>query len=156
MEKIEQTMDRTRWDELAARYFEAQTTPEEERMLRRFLASPAGADARFDALRAVMGYVAVGRSLSRPKRAARRRLPDARLWRAVAAVCIVAGIGAAVGVGHYRRENICVAYVAGHKETSPEAVMQYMETAFSQTVGDETAPTMEEQLGRMFNVLENP
>ena len=54
------------WDELIARYFAGLTTDEEERRLRRFLASPDSADARYDETRAVMGFLAVGRQLHTP------------------------------------------------------------------------------------------
>ena len=38
------------WERQAERYFDAALTDDEERALRRFLASPAGADARFDGI----------------------------------------------------------------------------------------------------------
>lgn len=156
MKKNKRLRNEAAWDDLVARYFEAQTTPAEEERLRRFLTSPRGADARYDDVRAVMGYLAVGRSQARRPRRQRRPLRPAAVWRVAAAVCLVAGLTATLATVHYRRENVCVAYVSGQKETDPDAVMRYMEAAFSETVPDEAAPTMESQLNSMFQSLDNP
>lgn len=144
------------WDALVDRYFRAETTPREERRLRRFLSSPAGAARRYDAVRAVMAYVACGRSLSRRPAARRRNRPSAVAWRVAATVCLTAGIAASAGWDVYRRNNVCVAYVAGQKVTDPDIVTRCMKDAFRETVGPEAAPTMEGQLNGMFNLLDNP
>ena len=73
------------WERQAERYFDAALTDDEERALRRFLASPAGADARFDDVRAVMGFLVAARRRHEAAAAARlqlRRLVGARLRRA--------------------------------------------------------------------------
>ena len=53
-------------DELINRYFDAETTVEEERELQRLITGPYAADARYDEVRAVMGFTAVGRKLLHP------------------------------------------------------------------------------------------
>ena len=53
------------------RYFEGETTPEEERALARYVARTD--DAAFDAVRGVLGYLSVGRGL-RARRTRRVRL----------------------------------------------------------------------------------
>ena len=50
------------WLEIVNRYFEAETTEEEERLLKRFLASDEAQGAEFDEARAVMGVFATARS----------------------------------------------------------------------------------------------
>ena len=70
---------------LAARYLDAETTREEEEWLLRFVCSPAGADAEWDGLRAVLSFTAMGRqAATRPAHRRRTR------WKAaaVAAVCV--------------------------------------------------------------------
>lgn len=63
MKEYERTFQQ--WKELAARYFEAETTDAEEEALARFLVTPAAQGKEFDELRAVMGYVATGRAVHR-------------------------------------------------------------------------------------------
>ena len=51
--------DKAYWKALTERYFDAETTRKEEEALKAFAASTTDPD--FDELRAVMGYLAVGR-----------------------------------------------------------------------------------------------
>ena len=55
------------WKDLAERYFEAETTPEEEKELACFLATPLSQSKDFEELRAVMGFMAVGRATHRKR-----------------------------------------------------------------------------------------
>ena len=57
------------WKELVERYFEAETTPEEELALREFLARTD--DPAFDEARAVLGYAAAQRSRHAARASAR-------------------------------------------------------------------------------------
>ena len=52
-------------DELINRYFDAETTLEEERELQRLITGPFASDTRYDEVRAVMGFTALGRKLHR-------------------------------------------------------------------------------------------
>lgn len=54
-------------NEYIDRYFEGTLSEAEELRLRAFLASPEGQAPEYDEVRAVMGYFAVGKSLSRKK-----------------------------------------------------------------------------------------
>lgn len=51
------------WLGLVERFFAAQTSEAEEKELREFLLSSRGADARYDEVRAVMSFLAVGRDV---------------------------------------------------------------------------------------------
>ena len=55
------------WKDLAERYFEAETTPEEEKELACFLATPLSQSKDFEELRAVMGFMAMGRATHRKR-----------------------------------------------------------------------------------------
>ena len=61
MKQDERTLQQ--WKDLAARYFEAETSPAEEQELAYFLTTPASQDREFDEIRAVMGYLATGRMI---------------------------------------------------------------------------------------------
>ena len=55
--------DEAYWSGLVERFFAAQTSEAEEKELREFLLSSRGADARYDEVRAVMSFLAVGRDV---------------------------------------------------------------------------------------------
>ena len=55
------------WKDLAERYFEAETTPEEEKELACFLATPLSQSKDFEELRAVMGFMAMGHATHRKR-----------------------------------------------------------------------------------------
>ena len=76
--------DNDYWKALAERFFEADTSEEEERELRRFIASGL-AGSEFNDVRAVMGLAAVG-----ARRYHRRRRRPGFLSAAAAAVVAVA------------------------------------------------------------------
>ena len=113
-------------NEYIDRYFEGTLSEAEELKLKAFLASPEGQASEYDEARAVIGYFAVGKSLSRKEadeysRKGGHRHGSAWLRVAVAAVC--AGIFITLGVNFYNKENICVSFVGGQKVTDKEVVM---------------------------------
>lgn len=136
---------------LADRYFDALTTPAEEQALRRFLATPAANDTRFDAVKAVMGYLVVARRTAHP---ASRRQPPVRttsLRRVVAAAACVVLVGT-IGMSLFqRRNNVCVAYVYGEKCTDETVVMQEMRGTLAEVLYAQEQPDVEEQLTAIFN-----
>lgn len=141
------------WERQAARYFDAALTDDEERALRRFLASPAGADARFDDVRAVMGFLVAARRRHEAAAAARlqlRRLVGARLRRAAAAAVVAALLGGAGGVALWHEQNVCVAYAGGRKLTDREAVVQQARASLRAMERPADVPDIEAQLGDML------
>ena len=137
---------------LAARYLDAETTREEEEWLLRFVCSPAGADAEWDGLRAVLSFTAMGRQAA--TRPAQRRRPR---WKAaaVAAVCV----GLAVGAGFLwqqlrptmaETEDICIAYVGGERITDDEEVMNLMRESLSEMATNSETDIVAEQLSDML------
>ena len=54
------------WEALAERYFSAETTDEEEALLRSFLCSKEAQDSRFDEVRATVSYLHVCRQSLSP------------------------------------------------------------------------------------------
>ncbi len=109
--------------DLINRYFNGETTLDEERTLRRALAHPPHdapeSDSLADEARAVMGF-----SLSAPARKTKRMPP---LWRSVAAVAVAAITATTIVVGNIStHEPRYVAYLNGEKIADSNAVMNLM------------------------------
>lgn len=135
-------------NEYIDRYFEGTLSEAEELRLRAFLASPEGQAPEYDEARAVMGYFAVGKSLSRKKtnEYSRKRSRRAVWLRVAAAVC--SGIFITLGVSVYNKENVCVAYVGGQKVTDREVVMNDVDCILADLFSGGT--DVDEQLNEIF------
>lgn len=103
---------------LAERYFSAEISEQEERVLRAFLLTEEGADTRFDELRATMSYLSVGRQLYQAPRRSHRLV-------AVAASLILALALGVTGWYATRPPETFQATVAG-REISKEKATQLM------------------------------
>jgi hypothetical protein len=148
------------WKEMARHYFDAETTEAEERMLKRFAASPEADGAEWDELRAVMGYATVGKRL-RGQAATTNTIPLRRMpqWMWIAAAAVFAGL-ILLPITMWLTdsqdsldEDICIAYVNGHRVTDPAQVIQAMHHAMSHVQQVEPMTTVEEQLGSMFELM---
>ena len=144
-------MKMNRINEYIDRYFEGTLSEAEELRLKAFLTSPEGQASEYDEARAVMGYFAVGKSLSQRdakeySRKGIRRHGSAWLRVAVAAVC--AGIFITIGVNVYNKENVCVSYVGGQKVTDKEVVMNDVDGILADLFSGGT--DVEEQLNEIF------
>ena len=87
------TTDKTYWKALEERYFEGLTTKEEERLLRQFLTTEMAQTEDFEELRAVMGFLAMGKVEHKKKVIPLWRRPAVVKWSAAACVLILGGIG---------------------------------------------------------------
>lgn len=124
-------MNKAALDELVRRYWEAETTPEEERRLAFWLLEPEAADARYDEVRAVMGLLATGRRLHRAKRKRTTWQRTGRKW-AVAAV------------------------VGGERITDPTRVMNEAHNALQATQKPADEANVEHALNDMFATINEP
>lgn len=109
--------------DLINRYFNGETTLDEERTLRRALAKPPhdapAHDPLADDARAVMGF-----SLAAPARKT-RHVPS--MWRSVAAVVVAAITATTIITGSLdNREPQYVAYLNGERIADKDAVMNLM------------------------------
>lgn len=116
--------DLSYWEGMAERYFLAETSEEEEMMLRRFLCSSEGQDPRFDEVRATLAFLHVCRTHQK----AQMRFPFREL--AVAA-CLCAA--AFLGWYQYQQHNQSSVRIAG------------------QTVQADASELMQQQMAEMFN-----
>ena len=92
------------WEQLAERYFQAETSEAEEQQLRRFLCSSQAQDPRFDEIRATMSLMHVGRS---------KKKPAMRLPLKVVAVAACLCITMFLGWRQYQQHNISSVRIAG-------------------------------------------
>lgn len=128
------------WKALAERFFEAGTSEEEERELRRFIASGL-AGSEFNDVRAVMGLAAVG-----ARRYNRRRRRTVFLSAAAAVVAVVmTAVSLAADGG-----DSCVAYINGTKHTDEAIVMAQMHSTMDEMAQQAQELSVERQMDDFF------
>lgn len=132
--------DNDYWKALAERFFEADTSEEEERELRRFIASGL-AGSEFNDVRAVMGLAAVG---ARRYNRRRRRTVFLSVAAAVVAVVMTAVSLAADG------GDSCVAYINGTKHTDETIVMAQMHSTMDEMAQQAQELSVERQMDDFF------
>ena len=129
--------DNDYWKALAERFFEAGTSEEEERELRRFITSGL-AGSEFNDVRAVMGLAAVG-----ARRYNRRRRRTVFLSAAAAVVMTAVSLTADGG-------DSCVAYINGTKHTDEAIVMAQMHSTMDEMAQQAQELSVERQMDDFF------
>ena len=132
------------WLRIIEKYFEAETTPEEELALREFLAGTE--DPAFDEAKAVLGYFSAQRS---------RRAARGRGRRLTALAAAAAGLALVAVLGHAliapRAADDCIIYAYGEKNTDTETVINDMNQTLADLFGDNQGPDVTAQLTELFN-----
>ena len=138
------------WRKMIGRYFDAQTSDEEESALKRFLVSPEAAGREFDEARAVLGFTTVGRRLCHQHRrtALRRRIAG---YSAAASVALVIAFS---GWAIYSSRNQCVAYINGVKCTDEDVVMAEMQRSMQEMGSTASSADIGATLGDMFETMD--
>ena len=129
------------WNILVNKYFEAETTPEEERRLRRFLAETD--DPAFDDVRAVMGFLSVRKERHAAEKGVRR-------WTASVAVAASLILLSVLGLNLAGRDD-CVMYAYGEKTTDRTVVMNDVSDILTDLFSDDQGPDVAGQLTELFN-----
>lgn len=155
--------DKDYWLRLSERYFEAETTEEEERELRRFAAQTSDPD--FRDLQAVMGFTAIARSSKGSKglkvlqQAPLKPLKPLKLnshyMGLAASVIVVLGLSLFFSLSNRQQDTGCVAWVNGEKITDPTEVMALMQNTMHE-MNIEGSDPVEDQLRDMFELLQTP
>ena len=167
--------DRQYWLRLSERYFEAETTEEEERELRRFAAQTSDPD--FRELQAVMGFTTIARSSKSLKslksskglkslkgskvqqQAPLKPLKPLKLnshyMGLAASVIVVLGLSLFFSLSNRQQDTGCVAWVNGEKITDPTEVMALMQNTMLE-MNIEGSDPVEDQLRDMFELLQTP
>lgn len=136
--------DNDYWKALAERFFEAGTS-EEERELRRFIASGL-AGSEFNDVRAVMGLAAVG---ARRYHRRRRRTIFLSAAAAAAAAAVVAVVMTAVSLAADGGDS-CVAYINGTRHTDEAIVMAQMHSSMDEMAQQAQELSVERQMDDFF------
>ncbi|MBR5736839.1 MAG: hypothetical protein IKX60_08640 [Bacteroidales bacterium] len=119
--------DKEKYLILAKRYFDAETSPQEELELSRYVAETD--DPEFDELRGVLGFLSIG------KQKRLRRARKVRLYSlAAAAACIIAVLS--IGLISYpgnkqAADELCVRYAYDELITDNEQIMASVESSLS-------------------------
>lgn len=155
--------DKQYWLRLSERYFEAETTEEEERELRRFAAQTSDPD--FRDLQAVMGFTAIARSskgskgLKVQQQAPLKPLKPLKLnshyMGLAASIIVVLGLSLFFSLSNRQQDTGCVAWVNGEKITDPTEVMALMQNTMHE-MNIEGSDPVEDQLRDMFELLQTP
>ena len=114
--------DKEKYLELMQRYFDAETSPDEERALALYAASTD--DPAFRELRGVLGYLSIGRQ----KKAKKIRTVRFFSMVAAASVAIVTAIGITLS---NQRQNSCIRYTYGNKEDDETSIMESVESSLA-------------------------
>lgn len=132
------------WLRIIEKYFEAETTPEEELALREFLAGTE--DPAFDEAKAVLGYFSAQRS---------RRAARGRVRRLTALAAAAAGLALVAVLGHAflapQAADDCIIYAYGEKNTDTQTVINDMNQTLADLFGDNQGPDVTAQLTELFN-----
>jgi hypothetical protein len=143
------TTDKTYWKALEKRYFEGVTTESEERLLRQFLTTKEAQSEDFEELRAVMGYLAMGKVEHKKKVIPLWRRPALVKWSAAACFVLLAGIG----VYHLMPRTTYVAYIDGRRTTDKAEVLAQMHGVMADINADSPTSEMEASMSNLLNTL---
>lgn len=143
------------WLALSERYFDAQTTDEEEKALAQFLASDAANTPAFNEIKAVMGYFSTGKSITQ-KAKKKRAIGKVTQWASIAAcAAAIAYIGTQMWhdgtLAEPESKEIYYAYIDGKEYTDEESVMQHM-LATMNKMSSSGNNVVEQQMGAMFRI----
>ena len=108
--------------ELMRRYYDAETSPEEEKELALYAASTD--DPAFEDLRGVLGYLSIGSQ----KKAKKARAVRFYSLVAAASVATVAAIGITLS---NQDHNSCIRYTYGNKEEDEALIMESVESSLA-------------------------
>lgn len=136
--------DKQYWLKLCERYFEAETTEEEERELRLFAAKTSDPD--FHELQAVMGFTA----MARPHiiTSSHHHI----LASIAASVIVILGLSLFFSLNNRQQDTGCVAWVNGKKVSDPNEVMTLMQNTM-RNMDIEGNDPVEDQLHDMFELI---
>ena len=137
------------WIKLSSKYFEAETTEQEEQELRQFAATCQDPD--FDELRAVMSYLELARSYNNG--AIRRKFFTRSLIAASLALVMGISLFVAAHIDQGQDYNADYhAYVKGIEITDQDQVFDLMVRTLQnmETISQDELPTVEEQLEDIF------
>ena len=125
--------DKEKYTALMQRYWDAATTPEEERALALYAAGTADPD--FEEIRGVLGYLSVGKE----KKARKARATRLYAMAAVAAGIVAVAVGLSLGRGAATPSaDRLVRYAYGECSSDQETIMASVDESLADFFGRET------------------
>ncbi|MBR5395297.1 MAG: hypothetical protein IK144_09510 [Bacteroidaceae bacterium] len=128
------------WEQLAERYFQAETSEAEEQQLRRFLCSSQAQDSRFDEIRATMSLLYVCRKASpdSSRGVNKTSSPWERAGERLRIIAVAACLCVAMFLGwrQYQQHNISSVRIAGEDVEADASLL------------------MQQQMAEMFNPID--
>ena len=134
--------DKEKYLELMQRYFDAETSPEEEKELALYAASTD--DPAFEDLRGVLGYIDIGRQ----KRAKKVRAARFHALTAAAGLVLIAAIGLNF-LNPSAQDEECIRYAYGVKEEDNVRIMTAVESSLADFFGNDNV--VEQNLKELLN-----
>ena len=128
--------------ELMRRYFDAETSPEEEKDLALYAVSTD--DPAFDDLRGVLGYLSIGRQ----KKAKKVRIVRFYAVTVAASLALIAAIGLNISNQNAPDEK-CIRYAYGVKEDDNIQIMTAVESSLADFFGNDNV--VEQNLKELLN-----
>ena len=121
--------DKKKYLEMMQRYYDAETSPEEEKELALYAASTD--DPAFEALRGLLGYIGIGRQ----KKAKKVRAIRFHAFTAVASLALIAAIGLNI-LNQSAPDEECIRYAYGVKEEDNDRIMNAVESSLADFFGN--------------------
>ena len=134
--------DKENYLELMQRYFDAETSPEEEKALALYAVSTD--DPAFDDLRGVLGYLSIGRQ----KKAKKVRIVRFYAVTVAASLALIAAIGLNISNQNAPDEK-CIRYAYGVKEDDNIQIMTAVESSLADFFSNENV--VEQNLKELLN-----
>ena len=148
MKTTHQISNQTELEHLISRYFDGETTVQEEQMLRKALADCICESETIDEARFTMGYFVAHKQ--------QQHVPNVTNRFRYTAIAASIALLLAVGIGsfwHYQQpKDMCVAYVNGKTIDNDDAVMTLISNDLSAM--DDASLSMEAQLSSIGEALE--
>ena len=116
--------EKDKYLELLRRFFDAETSPEEEKELALYAASTD--NPAFGPLRGVLGYIGIGRQ----KKARRVRAIRFHAFTVAASLAVIAAIGLSI-LNHSTQDEECIRYAYGVKEEDNDQIMIAVESSLA-------------------------
>ena len=136
--------DKEKYKALLQRYWEAETTPAEERDLARYAAQAD--DPEFEDLRGVLGYLSIGKEIRKRQGHARRQ---AVLAFAAAAFAVLVSVGIVAQIEHGNAaRDYCIQYEYGAQSNDSEKIMASVDAMLTEFFAGDTPA--EKNLKEMF------
>lgn len=150
MNTIHHINNQAELEQLINRYFDGETTVQEEQVLRDALADCPWSSELIDEARFTMGYFAAHRQQQQHHTG--KRANRFRMVAAAASVALLLSVGIGILWHQQKSDDMCIAYVDGKVINNDDAVMALIANDLNSM--DDASQSMEAQLASIGEALE--